>query len=410
VAVAAAVLLLSAFVTVGAAAVLPPPDLRPVLIRQPPGAPAGQPERVLYVPAGFTATAFAKLPTSEARALALGPSGALYVSQPMRGAVDAVLDADGDGFADALQPVLAGRQCPYGLAVSDGSLYVAEGTQVSRFALDPAVGHGLQAPGTGEVLVSGLPRDPCQSHGYRPLAVDPIDGALYVALGSRCNVCLEVEAGDDQRARVWRYSATQTGAGTPFAHGLRNVTDLAINPWTGALWGVSPERDDLGDNEPPEVISELRAGSHYGWPSCYFGSDGRWHPDSLVPTADGECPRLTEPSVSYQAHSVPLGLAFHDGTGLPSSFGPSLFVALHGSWDHSAGVGYKVVRVPLDQYGEPAGPPQEFALGWLPRPSNDAPQAAWGRPVDVAVAPDGVLYVSDDRTGTIYRFAYTPPG
>lgn len=274
---------------------------------------------------------------------------------------------------------------------------------------------GTSVLDAGEVLVTGLPEDRCGPHGYRPLALGPADDSLYLALGSSCNVCLERGPGAEQRAKVWRYSAAVAGAGTEVARGLRNVTDFAINPWGGALWGVVPERDDLGDDEPPELITEIRTGAYYGWPFCYYGSDDRWYPDPSVgpPSPEGASPKggctgLTAPTMTYQAHTAPLGLAFHDGTGLPGAFGPSLFVALHGSWDHSTGVGYKIVRIPLNDRGEPDGDPQEFALGWLPAPTLRAPDSAWGRPVDIAVAPDGALYVSDDSSGAIYRFSYDP--
>ena len=43
-----------------------------------------------------------------------------------------------------------------------------------------------------------------------------------------------------------------------------------------------------------------------------------------------------------------------------------------------------------------------FAEGWL-----QSDNRAWGRPVDVLVAPDGALLISDDRVGVIYRVSYT---
>ncbi|MDQ3702924.1 MAG: PQQ-dependent sugar dehydrogenase, partial [Chloroflexota bacterium] len=369
---------------------------------------AGQTPRVLYLPPGFSASVFARLAGSPVRSIAVAGIGAVYVGVPRNGLVDLVADRDGDGFAEVYEPALRQRRCPYGLTVWNDHLYVAETTQVSRFPLAPG---GTGVLGAEEVLVEGLPEDACGPHGFRPLAVDPIDESLYVALGSSCNVCLERGPGATQRARVWRYSAVARGEGSEVARGLRNVTDFALNPWGGALWGVAAERDDLGDDEPPELITEIRAGADYGWPSCYYGSDAQWHADLRVsaPGAEGGCQGLTPPTTTYQAHTAPLGLAFHDGVGLPDAFGPSLFVALHGSWDHSTGVGYKIVRLPLDESGQPDGDAQEFALGWLPRPTSRASEDAWGRPVDIAVGPDGALYVSDDGTGSIYRFSYDAP-
>ena len=366
----------------------------------------GAPPRTLYLPPGFTATVFTRLSVPGARALAVGPAGEVYVSVSRYGAVDVLVDRDADGFADGREQAAADLLCPHGLAVHDGWLYVAQTGQVTRFALSADPLAPLEMP--GETVAAGLPESPCAPHGYRPLALAPAEDALYLAIGSSCDVCVERGLGAPWRARVWRFPLAAPGPGVEVARGLRNVTDLAINPWDWSLWGVSPERDDMGDDTPPDLITRIEPGADYGWPFCYRGPDDAWHPDPLVPPPSGGCDGLTVASFLYQAHSAPVGLAFHDGRGLPPEFGPSLFVALHGSWGHSTGVGYKVVRIPLDAAGSPSGPPQDFATGWLAAPSErwHAPLDAWGRPVDVVVGPDGALYVSDDKSGAIYRFAH----
>ena len=47
---------------------------------------------------------------------------------------------------------------------------------------------------------------------------------------------------------------------------------------------------------------------------------------------------------------------------------------------------------------------ETFAEGWL-----DGDKVL-GRPVDLLVAPDGSLLVSDDERGVIYRISYQPGG
>ncbi len=442
-----------------------PFDLRPTTVQGWPEAAAeaaAAEAPTLFLPPGFTATVFARPPAPEVRTLAVSPTGLLYATNPKYGAVVALPDADGDGHADAVVDVLTGLDCPYGLAFDGNWLYVAQRRQVVRYPLTPESQPGdagaspgastdaspgagrlppargpsggsspgsarvagvVAAPGAapapalalvptvagpGEVIVNDLSEAACGPHGFRPLALDPATDALYVAVGSDCNVCVERGPGASQRAKVWRYPLHLPGPGVVVAQGLRNVPALALNPWDGQLWAVGDERDDLGDNLPPDLVTALVPGADYGWPACYLDATGTWHPDPRVPPSTPGCTGLAVPDVLLQAHGSPLGLAFHDGRGLPEAFGPSLFVALHGSWDHSAGVGYKLVRVPLDAQGQPAGLPQEFALGWLPRASDRAPDEAWGRPVNVVVGADGALYVSDDKADLIYRIAYTP--
>jgi glucose/arabinose dehydrogenase len=375
------------------------------------------PAQSLYLPDGFSASIFAATDGGP-RALTVAPDGTVFVSVPGHGNVVALRDRDGDGRADEQRQFSAGLGGS-GIAWDEGTLYFGANVAAPAATGDaPSTG---VAVGPGETMATDLPPAPCSPHGYRPLALAPADHAMYVAVGSTCNVCVEGGPGAELRATVRRYPLDTPGPGTLVARGLRNVTALALNPWTGALWGVAPERDDLGDDEPPELITAIAAGGNYGWPYCYRASDDSWVPDPHVPppgdmcTGAGGLGDLTVPTLLYQAHAAPLGLAFHDGRGLPPAFGPGLFVAFHGSWDHSTGVGYKMIRIPFDGSGHPAGPAQEFALGWLPVPRGSVPGARWnyvpdtveGRPVDVAVGPSGDLYVSDDLTDVVFRIAYT---
>ena len=109
-----------------------------------------------------------------------------------------------------------------------------------------------------------------------------------------------------------------------------------------------------------------------------------------------------------QSHSAPLGLAFYPkGQAGPAAFPADdqgdVFVALHGSWNRAPRTGYKVVRVKLKD-GVPTGAYEDFLTGFV---MDD--HRVWGRPVGVAVAPDGALLVSDDGNGVIWRVAYAKP-
>jgi glucose/arabinose dehydrogenase len=216
------------------------------------------------------------------------------------------------------------------------------------------------------------------------------DGKLYVSIGSSCNVCVET---DPHRASVWVYNPDGSD-GHRYVYGLRNAVGMAINPITHEIWVTNNGRDLLGDNTPPETIYALREGANYGWPSCHAG-------DIIDPDfgSPGACNGVEQPLVKMQAHSAPLGLAFYTAKEFPASY-RGLFVAFHGSWNRSVPTGYKVIFLPLDSAGHIAGPPQDFATGWLHNGTMS------GRPVGLAVGPDGALYVSDDSAGLVYRISY----
>jgi glucose/arabinose dehydrogenase len=218
------------------------------------------------------------------------------------------------------------------------------------------------------------------------------DRHLYVAVGSSCNNC---EERDGRRAAVYRYRSDGSD-GKPFATGLRNAVGLAFRPGTGELWATVNGRDWLGDDRPAEYVTLVQDGAFYGWPHCHWTAAGLL-PDPELPRSD-RCRTTRRPSVLYQAHTAPLGLAFYTGTQFPAEYRGNLFVALHGSWNRSAPVGYKVIRVRLD-----GAVPEDFATGWL------VGNRSWGRPVDLAVAPDGALFLSDDSLGAVYRITYRGP-
>src|SRR5438309_2203518 len=216
---------------------------------------AGQ---ALYVQRGFKVNLFAE-GLGGVRSLALGPGGAVFATLSGSGMIVRLVDANGDGVADAqAQTVLSGLDYPFGLAFRRDTMYFSEQTTVRR--LDP----GAATPVT---LVLGLPRG---GHITRTIAFGP-DNLLYVAVGSSCNVCLDAPP----RAAVTRYNLNGSSPHT-FATGLRNSVGLAFHPTTGELWANNNDRDDIGgpdaamtDSLPPEHLNILRDGKWYGWPPCY---------------------------------------------------------------------------------------------------------------------------------------------
>ena len=314
-----------------------------------------------------------------ARFMTLGPNGVPYLSLTREGRVVKLPDANGDGRADSAITVAQGLHLPHGLAFRGDTLYVAETDRVVHFV-----------PGstTPQVVVPDLPHG--TGHFTRTIVVGPVDGKLYVSVGSSCNICNE---SDPRRAAVLRFNPDGSGAEV-FARGLRNSVGLAFDPATGELWGTNNDRDLLGDDLPPDRINVLRQGGNYGWPQCYL--PGHANPEY----ANADCSHLAAPAMTFQAHSAPLGIAFSTGTQFPPAYRGGAFVAYHGSWNRSVPTGYKVVYV-RQRDGRPVAI-TDFVAGFLP----DGAAEAWARPVCLLVTRDGSLLVSDDSGGRIFRVHY----
>lgn len=348
---------------------------------------AAQPGPKLKVPPGFAIDVFADK-VGSVRFMAIDPAGTLLVSEPSSGRVLALPDKNADGKADSVKVVVTGLDQPHGLAFRDGALTIAETSRVQRFAYDPGAMKATQP-----TLLARLPSG--GGHWTRTVVYGP-DGAMYVSVGSSCNVCRE---SDHHRAAILRYNPDGSGERL-FSTGLRNAVGLAIHPQTGALWATVNERDWRGDDVPPDYITEVLDGSRHGWPDCMTVRGKVQVDTSFIKAA--KCDDVVPPTLEIQAHSAPIGLAFYTGTQFPQEYRGSLFVAYRGSWNRTLPTGYKIVRIRF-QDGHPTGAPEDFATGWLERTSS------WGRPVDLVVGRDGALYLSDQGAGRIYRISYRQP-
>ncbi|HZR84687.1 MAG TPA: PQQ-dependent sugar dehydrogenase [Candidatus Binatia bacterium] len=342
----------------------------------------------LRVPAGFGVGQYAT-GVDNARMLLFTPAGDLLVSSPRTGSVLLLeRDANGDGHADGQNVLIAGLDRPHGLALRDGWLYVAESDAILRVRFDPAT---RTVSGPRETVVSGLPGG--GNHWTRTIAFGP-DGHLYVSIGSSCNVCIE---DDPRRAAIVRYTADGKGEEL-YATGLRNAVGFAWQPSTGALYATDNGRDLLGDDFPPDELNRIAPAGFYGWP---FANGNRVPDPDFGRGHEEDVARSIPPAHAFGAHTASLGIAFYDHTGagaFPGEYQGAAFVAQHGSWNRSKKIGYQVVALffgPDRTIRE-----QPFLTGLL------AGETVYGRPVGVAVGPDGALYVSDDFTGSIYRIAY----
>jgi glucose/arabinose dehydrogenase len=342
----------------------------------------------LKMPAGFHIAVFAQV--DGPRMLTFSPGGVLLVSASSEGKVVALPDARHAGKPERVVTVLSDLNEPHGLAIYEGKLYVAENDKVRRYDWDEA---NLRA--TNPKTIADLPRD--GGHSTRTILFH--GGKMYVSAGSSCNVCIER---DPRRAAVMEFNPDGSGQRI-FAKGLRNAVGMAVNPKTDTVWVTVNGRDWLGDDLPPEVIVDLgKNGGDAGWPYCY----GDRIPDSnFTKPGDDRCRSVIPPKVQMQAHTAPLGLAFYEGSMLPPEYRNNIFVALHGSWNRNVPTGYKVVRVKIDDKGQPQGGAEDFITGWLA--PGETKRGRWmGRPVDIGFGPDGSMYVSDDSGNVIYRVTY----
>jgi glucose/arabinose dehydrogenase len=185
------------------------------------------------------------------------------------------------------------------------------------------------------------------------------------------------------------------------ATGLRNCSGIAIQPATGRPWCVVNERDGLGDDDTPfEYATQVKEGAFYGWPWYYIGGNEDPRHKGARPDLKG---KVSVPDVLMQAHSAPLQIVFYEGDDFPAAYKGSAFVTLHGSWNRAQRTGYKVVRLLFDNAGNPTGAYEDFMTGLV-----ISDKQVWGRPVGVAVAKDGSLFVTEDGNGTIWRVTHQP--
>jgi glucose/arabinose dehydrogenase len=298
----------------------------------------------------------------------------------------------------ATLPISAGTgpqpTLPPAMAVVGNDLYVANSDAVLRFPYVAGVTR-ITAPG---IKVVDLPAGPINHHWTKNLIASPDGSKLYVTVGSNSNVAERGMAVEAERAAIWEVD-TRSGAHHIFASGLRNPNGLAWESYSGALWTVVNERDELGNDLVPDYLTSVRDGGFYGWPYSYYGQ----HIDTRVkPKRPEWVAQAIVPDYALGPHVAPLGLASSTGTTLPAAFANGMFIGLHGSWNRRPRSGYKVIFVPFEN-GKPAGSPIDVLTGFLSEAGN-----AYGRPVGVALDRQGALLVADDVGNVVWRVSAGP--
>ncbi|MCC2956810.1 sorbosone dehydrogenase family protein [Massilia sp. IC2-477] len=307
---------------------------------------------------------------------------------PSANRITLLRDADGDGVAETKSVFLKGLNSPFGMALVDDMLYVANTDGILRF---PYRGGDTAITASGQP-VAPLPAGPLNHHWTKNIIASPDGRRLYATSGSNSNVAENGIDKEVDRAAILEVDIA-SGRTRLFASGLRNPNGMAWNPETGMLWTVVNERDELGSDLVPDYLTSVKEGGFYGWPYSYYGR----HVDERVkPPRPDLVARAIVPDYALGAHVAALGLAFYTGALLPRFAGGAI-IGQHGSWNRKPLSGYKVVYVPF-KAGQPDGKPIEILGGFV----NNKGEAL-GRPVGVAVDKAGAILVADDVGNVIWR-------
>ena len=356
------------------------------------------------VPDGFKVELFAT-GLDNPRQLHCAPNGDVFLAESRPGRVKVFRGMGKGGAALQVEVFATGLHQPFGIAFYPPGpdprwVYLGATDQVLRF---PYRNGDLKARGPGEPVIAlpggGLLRG--GGHWTRDLAF-ALDGRkLFISVGSHSNVDdTDGNPAESHRADILECNPDGSGLRI-YAWGLRNPVSLAVHPRTGELWTSVNERDDLGDDLPPDYITHVQENGFYGWPWYYIGS----HQD---PRHQGRRPDLKDqvlvPDVLIQPHNASLGMAFYGGSQFPPGYRGDIFAAEHGSWNRATRTGYELIRVPLHQQGRATGEYEDFMTGFV---TGDG--QVWGRPVGVTVAQDGSLLVSDDGSDCIWRISTSAP-
>ena len=350
------------------------------------GRPASElPVNKLRVPPGFKIEVWAD-GVPEARSLALGDKGTVFVSNRNLSNVYAITDRGGKR---EIKTIFKGMKSPNGIVFNKGTLFIAERHRITRY---DGIEDRLDNPPEAKVVIDNLDPNNQPGHFWKDLAMGP-DGKLYFNIGSPQNITMPTY----NEASIVRVDP-KTGTLENYAQGVRNSVGMDFHPKTKQLWFTEHGRDWLGTDLPHDELNVVKVkGQHFGFPYCHQG-------DFLDPIygQNRSCDQFTPPAAKLGAHIAPLGAKFYTGTMFPKEYRNSLLIAQHGSWNRDPKQGYNVIRVTIDAKGRPTM--HEFVEGFLENDKGDPPM--WGRPVDVMQMKDGSILFTDDYNGIIYRVSY----
>jgi glucose/arabinose dehydrogenase len=336
------------------------------------------------------------------RLLRVAPNGDLFLAESASGKIRVFRGVTADGKPKQTSVFAEGLHQPFGIAFyplgpNPKYIYIGDTDGIVRF---PYENGDLKAREAAEDLADlpGGGRLRGGGHWTRDLVFSKDGSKLFASVGSHSNV-------DDSDTHPEEYHRADVLEFTPdgkfvkiYAWGIRNCVGEAINPITGELWCSTNERDGLGNNLVPDYVTHVQEGGFYGWPWWYMGG----HQD---PRHVGKHPELQSkvitPDIIVNPHFASLEMMFYEGSQFPAEYKGEGFACEHGSWNRAQRSGYEVIRLPMKN-GRATGEYEDFLTGFT---IGDG--SVWGRPVGVAEAQDGSLFVSDDGTRSIWHVIYT---
>ena len=256
--------------------------------------------------------------------------------------------------------------------------------------------------GNGDLLVNvGAPSDRCLDAAGKPKA-------------DARGACVEEAATAQVRRHAYLGNGRWAEESSVFASGLRNSIALVRHP-SGTVLQAENSVDLTTPERPFDEVNVLRQGGHYGWPYCVDLST----PLPGWPARQARCGERDQPTALLPPHAAPLDMIYYEGAMFPQLRGRLLM-----TWHGYRRTGGRITAVETDERGVPLSDiGGRYAV--YPRGSQAYPAGApsvkgrvltpgWdrvggrqprGSPVVMAVAADGAIWVTDDRSRAILRIA-----
>jgi glucose/arabinose dehydrogenase len=339
------------------------------------------PTAKLKAPQGFKIELYAS-GVDNARTLRQGDNGTVFVSSRIKDKIHAIVEKNGKR---EVKVIASGLHRPNGIVLHNGTLYIAELSQISKI---DNIESNLDNPPKPTVIFSDLPKE--EAHGWKFLTVGP-DNKLYFQVGAPCNICMP----DERHGRIYRLNLDGSGLEV-VATGIRQIVGMDWHPVSRQLYFTENSRDWLSEEIPEDKLNRVTqpGKDNFGFPYCHQGN---------IPDSDfgwgHSCADFTKPLALLGPHTAPLGMRFYTGSQFPADYRNQIIVARHGSWNRTNKIGGDLVLVKLNPDGTFSSM-EPFVTGFIEN-NNYV-----GRPADVMVMKDGSLLVSDDYNGAVYRVSY----